>query len=607
MGPHATEAEAVAAAAAEAAAEVYEDATAVEATVAASAAFATAAAEEARLSDQIQARPSSAPPASDSAAAVAPATLGRRGTGGVHGVGTSLDYDRGPGAYGDRAYGGRSPSRSLFRYIAPEELRLRRDLLAELQLRRRLSNALEDSRSAVLDLVMPVGADTDEMIQLVQAVRQQQRQQQQRSSAEHETGANRQESTHNDNGSGTDPPPQPAAPTAAVLAAMAPVQRHVSFAADTRGGESSVSSGGSNRDRGSLAAATYPPPQPRAQPGSESATAVALAAAAAAAVTVAPSGSTYTVQMGSLEGGEDTGGGGDDGRGAGEETAATAAEGQRRGRRHLTDAMIRVLNARAAGELMYPRPPAPDPFGELDKGHGEGEAPPATPSAVRAFAILAAMGGTKMDIRKLRKNPRLSAVEQMLAPPASSLLALLYLSSRRPVPHPDEFVAGTDLEYVAVGGDTDVTHGGGSSGGSVSQRPDPSAASPLSGWPPAGDLFMDFNSPRRAPYGQTYRHVEAWSVRDAALVLERQAREMELAGTYRMPRAYVEADKALKQRLNLDDPDLEDRADELRDQMRKQEYEKQLQEARVELREAERERYGYVRSLPMVKAAAMED
>ncbi|GLI69317.1 hypothetical protein VaNZ11_013898, partial [Volvox africanus] len=323
----------------------------------------------------------------------------------------------------------------------------------------------------------------------------------------------------------------------------------------------------------------------------------------AAAATVAPSGSTYAVQIGSLEGGEDTGGGVDDGRGAGKE----AAEGQQRGRRHLTDAMIRVLNARTAGELMYPRPPAPDAFGELDKGHGEGEAPSATPSAVRAFAILAAMGGTKMDIRELRKNPRLSAVEQMLAPPASSLLALLYLSSRRPVPHPDEFLAGTDMEYVAVGGDTDVTHGGGSSGGSVSQRPDSASASPLSGWPPAGELFMDFNSPRRAPYGQTYRHVEAWSVRDAGLVLERRAREMELAGTYRMPRAYVEADKALKQRLNLDDPDLEDRADELRDQMRQQEYEKQLQEAGVELREAERERYGYVRSVPMVKAAAIED
>ncbi|GLI69316.1 hypothetical protein VaNZ11_013896, partial [Volvox africanus] len=231
MGPHATEAEAVAAAAAEAAAEVYVDAAAVEAAVAASAAFATAAAEEARLSDHVQARPSSAPPASDSAAAAAPATLGHMGTGGVHGVGTSLDYGRGRGVYGDRAYGGRAPSRSQFRYIAPEELRLRRDLLAELRLRRQLSNALEDSRSAVLDLALPMGSDTDEMIQLIQAVRQQQR-----SSAGHETSANRQESTNNDNGSGTDPSPQPDAPTAGVLAAMAPVQRHVSFAAGTRGG-----------------------------------------------------------------------------------------------------------------------------------------------------------------------------------------------------------------------------------------------------------------------------------------------------------------------------------------------------------------------------------
>ncbi|GIL96320.1 hypothetical protein Vretimale_2180, partial [Volvox reticuliferus] len=293
---------------------------------------------------------------------------------------------------------------------------------------------------------------------------------------------------------------------------------------------------------------------------------------------------------------------GDDGSGAGEKTAATAEEEgfPQRSRRHLTDAMIRVLNARAAGELMYPRPPAPDPFGELDQGQGEGEAPPATPSAVRAFAILAAMGGAKMDIRRLRNDPRLSAMEQLLAPPASSLLALLYLSSRRPVPHPDDFVAGTDMEYVAVGGD--MADGG----GFVSPRPEP-GASPLSGWPPAGDLFMDFNSPRRAPYGQTYRHVEAWSVRDAGLVLERQAREMELAGRYRMPRAYMEADKALKQRLNLDDPDLEDRADELRDQMQQQKYEARLQEAGEELRQAERERYGYVRSAPMAGAAATED
>ncbi|GIL74473.1 hypothetical protein Vretifemale_4444, partial [Volvox reticuliferus] len=233
VGPYATEAEAVAAAAAEAAE-----------------AAATTAAEEARsrLSHPVQARPLSAPPATNSAAAAAQAALGRKGA----------------GIYGDRAYGGGSPSRSQFRYIAPEELRLRRDLLGELQLRRRLSDALEDSRSAVLDLLVPVGADTDEMIQLVQTVRQQQ----QRNSAGQRTGASTQELTNNNNDSGTDPTPQPAAPAAAVPAAMAPAQRHVTFATDTRGGEDTVSSGGSNSDGGSFTAASHPPPSARSRPGS---------------------------------------------------------------------------------------------------------------------------------------------------------------------------------------------------------------------------------------------------------------------------------------------------------------------------------------------------
>jgi hypothetical protein len=113
------------------------------------------------------------------------------------------------------------------------------------------------------------------------------------------------------------------------------------------------------------------------------------------------------------------------------------------------------------------------------------------------------------------------------------------MSCGRPVPHPDEFLMGTDADYavartegaeVAAAAAT-AAGGGGEGGGAVSL---------LSGRPPAGDLFMDFDSPRRAPYGMTYHHVQAWSVRDGGLVLERQAREMELAGRYRVPAAYIE-------------------------------------------------------------------
>ncbi len=44
----------------------------------------------------------------------------------------------------------------------------------------------------------------------------------------------------------------------------------------------------------------------------------------------------------------------------------------------------------------------------------------ASPSAVRAHAILAAMGGRKMAVEELRHDPRVSALEQLLAPPGTS-------------------------------------------------------------------------------------------------------------------------------------------------------------------------------------------
>ncbi|EFJ51135.1 hypothetical protein VOLCADRAFT_87905 [Volvox carteri f. nagariensis] len=424
------------------------------------------------------------------------------------------------------------------------------------------------------------------MLQLIQTVRQQQHQQQNQGEL-----PSQQQQQDAEGGSAelqagvtqlpAEPPP--------------PQQRRVSFAADTRGGSGEDVDGGG---------AEMPPPPPPLAAGlprlrmeprrSEAAAAAAVAAAVAAAALPTATARSPVMQQGGDPAGNVADGAGGSGPGGDEDASKSEPEAPppppplRRQQRHLTEAMIRTLNARVAGELIHPRPPAPDPFGDLDHGEHLGGEGPVTPSAARARAILATMGGTKMDISELRTDPRVSAVDQLLAPPASSLLALLYLASRQPVPHPEDFLTGTDLQYY--NGASAGAYGGGAAVGAVS---------PLSGRPPAGDLFMDFGSPGRALHGQTYRHVEAWSVRDAGLVLERQAREMELAGRYRMPAAYIEADKALGERLNLDDPDLEDRADELRERLRREAYDEVLLQAGEELREAERERYGYVRSAPM--------
>ncbi|KXZ56372.1 hypothetical protein GPECTOR_1g33 [Gonium pectorale] len=341
-------------------------------------------------------------------------------------------------------------------------------------------------------------------------------------------------------------------------------------------------------------------------------TALAVAAAAESLVRGAtatgpqaaerPGGETAAEEAGGEEAEEE-----DDQRDGKAEREEAAEEEEREARREAfrqrqLRSLMDLLGARAAGFDLHPRPPAPEPpqpFYEYRPP--EQPQPPRTPreaaeraaaaaaaaaaagarpAVVRAAAILAGTGGRKMDREELGPDPGVSAVERLLAPPESSLLALLYMACRQPVPAPEELMAALE----AGGGGNDPQD---AAAAAAEGDPRVLPASHISGLPPTGDLFMDRTSPARAPYGQTYRHVASWSVRDSHLVLERQAIEMQLAGRERVPRAYDEADRMLREPLNLDEPGLEERADELREQMQRDAYEERVAQEAERTREEE--------------------
>ncbi|KAG2499577.1 hypothetical protein HYH03_002520 [Edaphochlamys debaryana] len=561
---------------------------------------------------------------------------------------------------------------SRFQYVAPPELRRRRDVAGEAALRRRLGGALSMSYEQVVEQLVPPHADPDAMLHLVQAVRA--------SKQGHGPGAagagvgGRVASV---GGSRSVTFADGVAPGAGVEAGRIDEGDEEEEEGEEEGGEEGEGEESSSAARKRAAAAAKklkprpPPGPPRSFSDSNAAAALAAAqavlakqplpgSAAALAAAAAAAGPARGGAVGPRPGG---GEGEEDGDGEemtpeeAEEAAAQAAAALAAdvSQRHLAVEAVKVLNARAAGFEVLPRGPArpfplpltreeggtlPQPGEELEPptprtaarsaahaAHASG----AGPACVAAYTILAAMGGRRMDPEELAWDPQASAVEQLLAPPASSHLALLYMSARHALPHPNDFIAGTDNSYAETataagappgaagplppGSDAAAAAAGGPRQPSPPIHTGENAGDPAgegapqggflhgpsawSGRPPAGDLFLDQGSPGRAPYGQSYRHVASWSVRDAGLVLERRAREMELAGRYRQPAAYLAADKSLAAPLNLDDPDLEERADELREQQKREAYEDKLRKAGEDLREQEVARYGYVKSAPM--------